>query len=342
LAPETAAPETAASETVAPEAPAPVDIDPDATAERIAALWRTPPPDEILSDEHPISSWTEGPVGVTFGPGGDDPAEPPRGADTPAWRAEASVDPDAATGDLPVVGPATPPASPSAPAGPDADGSSNGRVRRARHSRHETGEIEIPPEAAEYTAGSSAAGSTGTPSTNGHHHGPEADGHPAAAAEPATGPVQHPFAPQPSTPAAAQAPTPPASSGPDSFDVQLSERERELLARLHEELASRERLAADAPDPLLGRPPQQPPAPPGSEDTTAPRPRPQGPPPGPGRPGRPGGPGPWQGPPPGPAGTNGAGAHGAGTNGHPHGPVNGHGLPRRGDHDDQDGPPRDA
>ena len=38
------------------------------------------------------------------------------------------------------------------------------------------------------------------------------------------------------------------SSGPDSVDSQLSDRERELLARLHEELASRERLEADAPD----------------------------------------------------------------------------------------------
>ncbi|MDD7966521.1 hypothetical protein [Actinomycetospora lemnae] len=329
-------------ETVAPEAPAPVDIDPDATAERIAALWRTPPPDEILSDQHPISSWTEGPVGVTFGPDQDDPAEPPRSADVPAWRTEAPVDPDAATGDLPVVGPAPTTPPPTPPAAPD-NGSSNGRVRRARHSRSETGELEVPPEAAEYSAEYTAeypgGRPTGTSSTNGHHHGPEADGHDAARAEPATGPVQHPGGPEPTAPAAAQAPspTPPASSGPDSFDVQLSERERELLARLHEELASRERLAADAPDPLLGRPPQQPPPPPGSEDTTAPRPRPTGPHPGPGRPGRPGGPGPWQGPPPGVAGTN-----GAGTNGHPHGPVNGHGLPRRGDHDDQDGPPRDA
>jgi hypothetical protein len=113
-------------------------------------------------------------------------------------------------------------------------------------------------------------------------------------------------------------------------DVGLTpDRERELLARLHEELASRERLEADAPDPLLGpgRQPAQPPsAPPGSEDTTAPRPRPVAP-PGPGRPPQ---------PHPGPPST-----HGTGTNGH-HPGVNGHGLPRRSGHDDEDGTSRDA
>ena len=128
-----------------------------------------------------------------------------------------------------------------------------------------------------------------------------------------TGPVQRPA--ETSAPPTPPSPAPAVgSSGPDSVDSQLSDRERELLARLHEELASRERLEADAPDPLTGRP-VAPPA--GSEDATAPRPRPTGPHPGPGRP---------PGPPPGPPG---------GTNGHR--PVNGHGLPRRRDHDGEDG-----
>ena len=149
--------------------------------------------------------------------------------------------------------------------------------------------------------------------TNGHHHGSE---RPDASGDAVTGPVQRPA----DAPVAASPPTPPApapsvgSSGPDSVDSQLSDRERELLARLHEELASRERLEADAPDPLTGRPVAPPP---GSEDATAPRPRPTGPYPGPGR---------SSGPPqPGPGGSNG------------HGPVNGHGLPRRRDHDGEDG-----
>jgi hypothetical protein len=204
------------------------------------------------------------------------------------------VDPDAATGDIPVV-PADPPAT---------------RGRRSRHSRDETGAIPVPTDAAPAEAPRPAP-------TNGHHHGPEASDD---ASDLATGPMAQVGTPEP-TPA-------PASPGPDTFDSQLSERERELLARLHEELASRERLEADAPDPLLGRPGQQqpPPAPPGSEDTTAPRPRPVGPPPGPTRP-----PSPYPGPP---------SQNGTGTNGH-HPGVNGHGLPRRGDHDGEDGTSRD-
>jgi hypothetical protein len=298
------------SETVAPEAPAPVDLDAESTAERIAALWRTPPPDEILSDEHPISAWTEGPVGVTFSGGDEEPAAsaPPV---PPAPGHPVDVDPDAATGNIPVVGAAPP----YAPLPPEETSGVDGRVRRSRHSR-ETGEIAVPVEA----PGPAAPGPSPT-ATNGHHHGPEGRD---AADDMATGPVQHPGGPA----GAPEQPAPATSSpsAPDSFDSQLSERERELLARLHEELASRERLEADAPDPLLGRPPQ---APPGSEDTTAPRPRPTGPYPGPARP--PGPPAPY-----GPAGTNG---HAPGP---VNGPVNGHGLPRRHDHDDEDGPTRDA
>ncbi|WP_433032727.1 hypothetical protein [Actinomycetospora sp. CA-053990] len=136
-APEPEAP--AESETVAPEEPAPVDLDPEATAERIAALWRTPPPDEILSDEHPISSWAETSLGVSFGP--DDPLAGP----APAGP---SVDPDAATGEFPAVAaPATPPTGVDVPAtnGVDLPGANGeARVRRARHSRSETGEFEAP------------------------------------------------------------------------------------------------------------------------------------------------------------------------------------------------------
>ncbi|GLZ49291.1 hypothetical protein Acsp06_54760 [Actinomycetospora sp. NBRC 106375] len=308
-------------ETVAPEEPAPLDLDPGQTAERIAALWRTPPPDEILSDQHPISAWSEGPVAPTFGPGADEPATtavPDAPFASPA-DAPGPVDPDAATGDMPAVRAEEPPAA--------------GGGRRSRHSRNETGELAMPVEPGPGAGpGPAPTPPPIPPRTNGHHHGAE---DPGGSREPATGPMPRPGAtPEPGPP-----PRPAASSsGPDTFDSQLSERERELLARLHEELASRERLEADAPDPLLGHPgqqgrppqaPNQPPnqPPPGSEDTTAPRPRPTGPPPGPGHP---------AGPPPGPAGTNGTGA-----NGH-HGPVNGHGLPRRRDHDDEDGPPPSA
>ncbi|GAA4812878.1 hypothetical protein GCM10023200_58340 [Actinomycetospora chlora] len=308
--PEEPAPPAAPDETVAPAEPAPVDVDTEDTAERIAALWRVPPPDEILSDEHPISAWTEGPVGVTFGGDLPTPADTPAPADSAApVDGTGSVDPDAATGDIPVVRADPPPAT----------------GRRSRHSRDETGAFPVP-EASEPAP------------TNGHHHGPEAGDAvespngpdaPADTGDLATGPM-----PQVGVPAAPAL----SPSGPDSFDSQLSERERELLARLHEELASRERLEADAPDPLLGRPgpspappsqappPSRPPAPPGSEETTAPRPRPVAP-PGPGRPPQ---------PHPGPASTN-----GTGTNGH-HPGVNGHGLPRRSGHDDEDGTPRDA
>lgn len=295
-------------ETVAPEEPAPVDLDPEATAERIAALWRTPPPDEILSDEHPISSWAETSLGVSFGPGPEDPGAGSSAIAGPT-PAGPSVDPDAATGEFPAVaGPSTPATGVDVPAtnGVDLPGANGeARVRRARHSRSETGEFEAPV--------------VGTPApapparTNGHHHGVE---RPDSSGDAVTGPVQRPT----EAPAAASPPTPPSaaapvgSSGPDSVDSQLSDRERELLARLHEELASRERLEADAPDPLTGRPVAPPP---GSEDATAPRPRPTGPHPGPGRP-----PGPPQ---PGPGGGNG------------HRPVNGHGLPPRRDHDGEDG-----
>ncbi|MHC1563492.1 hypothetical protein ACR9E3_31435 [Actinomycetospora sp. C-140] len=322
-------------ETVAPEEPAPLDLDTGQTAERIAALWRTPPPDEILSDQHPISAWTEGPVAPTFGPGSDDPATaavPDAPSGTSPADAPGPVDPDAATGDIPAVPAEEPPA-----------GAAGGR--RSRHSRNETGEFAMPvepgpgagpgpapmpPPTASTPPPATPSAPATPPRTNGHHHGSE---DPGGSREPATGPMPRPGAtPEPGPP-----PRPAASSsGPDTFDSQLSERERELLARLHEELASRERLEADAPDPLLGyrgqppqapqQPPHQPPnqPPPGSEDTTAPRPRPTGPPPGPGYPAGP------------PAGTNGTGA-----NGH-HGPVNGHGLPRRRDHDDEDGQPPPA
>ena len=91
-------------ETVAPEEPAPVDLDPEATAERIAALWRTPPPDEILSDEHPISSWAETSLGVSFGPGPEDPVADAGSSAIPGPTPTApSVDPDAATGEFPAV-----------------------------------------------------------------------------------------------------------------------------------------------------------------------------------------------------------------------------------------------
>ena len=310
-APEREAPSE--PETVAPEEPAPVDFDPETTAERIAALWRTPPPDEILSDEHPLSSWAETSLGVSFGPGPEDPvADAGSSAIVGPTPAGPSVDPDAATGEFPAVaGPATPPTGVDVPATngvdlPGADGEA--RVRRARHSRSETGEFEAP-------VVETPVQPTPPARTNGHHHGSErAD----ASGDAVTGPVQRPA--EPPAPPTPPSPAPAVgSSGPDSVDSQLSDRERELLARLHEELASRERLEADAPDPLTGRPVAPPP---GSEDATAPRPRPTGPHPGPARP-----PGPPQ---PGPGGSNG------------HRPVNGHGLPRRRDHDGEDGASPDA
>ena len=301
--------------TVAPSAPDPVDLDPESTAERIAALWRTPPPDEILSDEHPISSWAETSLGVSFGPGSDEPGD---SRDRP-WEAGPvasgpSVDPDAATGDIPVVrGPATTSPGPDRAAANgthdgDLPGSNGeGRVRRARHSRSETGEFEAPDVDSSGPPPAPQAAPGPVP-TNGHHHGP---GHPDGPGDAVTGPVHRPAGASGAAASPTPPPTPPASSsGPDSVDSQLSDRERELLARLHEELASRERLEADAPDPLTGRPVAPPP---GSEDATEPRPRPTGPYPGPGRP---------PGPPP-------------GSNGHR--PVNGHGLPRRRDHDGEDG-----
>ncbi|WP_433785167.1 hypothetical protein ACQPX6_02410 [Actinomycetospora sp. CA-101289] len=307
--PEPVVPEPV-EETVEP--PAPAELDPDTTAERIAALWRTPPPDEILSDEHPLSSWTDSPLGVSFGPDGDgsSPAVPERTWEPVDAGIDMGIDMDAATGDIPIVDASSP--SPAAygvdGAAPESSMVNGARLRRSRHSRSETGEfaaqvdgqVESPP-----------------PYTNGHHHGPEsADGVGDAVTEPVHRPAP---SPAPTSPT----PTPPRpSSGPDSVDSQLSDRERELLARLHEELASRERLEAHAPDPLTGRPSGpphgMPPGPPGSEDTTAPRPRPTGPHPGPRPPG-----------PPPPSG---------GSNGH----VNGHGLPRRGDHDGEDGTPRDG
>ena len=91
-----------------------------------------------------------------------------------------------------------------------------------------------------------------------------------------------------------------ASWSPDLDDsvAQLSDRERELLARLHEELAQRER--AEGADPFAG-----PPRPP--SDRAAPPQPPQAQPPG-----NPGPRRPRPGPPPGPP---------------PGGRVNGHGLP---------------
>jgi hypothetical protein len=88
-----------------------------------------------------------------------------------------------------------------------------------------------------------------------------------------------------------------AAWSPDLDDsvAQLSDRERELLARLHEELAQRER--AEGADPFAG-----PPQPPSNRQGP-----PQPPPPGQGGPRRP-----RPGPPPGPP---------------PNGRVNGHGLP---------------
>ena len=145
------------------------------------------------------------------------------------------------------------------------------RVRRARHSRGETGEFEAPVVDTPPPSGPAAR-------TNGHHHGSE---RPDASGDAVTGPVQRPAETPARRPPPRRRPRPAVgSSGPDSVDSQLSDRERELLARLHEELASRERLEADAPDPLTGRPVAPPP---GSEDATAPRPRPTGPYPGPGR-----------------------------------------------------------
>ncbi|PVZ09404.1 hypothetical protein [Actinomycetospora cinnamomea] len=309
-APSAPQPETLAAEPegLEPPAPPPVDLDPETTAERIAALWRTPPPDEILSDEHPISAWTGSPLGVSFGT--DGPAAPGTApaetTDDRAWEPPAAVDPDAATGDIPVVGGSLVGDLPAV----EPDAVNGARLRRARHSRSETGEFEAPLDAPAPTH------------TNGHHHGPEhgdgkGHGRGHGPGDAATGPVHRPR-PSPSPPApeppAPAAPSSAPPSGPDSVDSQLSERERELLARLHEELASRERLEAGAPDPLTGRPSPGQHAPPGSEDTTAPRPRPTGPPhPGP----RPSGP-------------------------PPVGGSNGHNLPRRGDHDGEDGTPRDA
>ena len=176
-APEPEAP--AEPETVAPEEPAPVDLDPETTAERIAALWRTPPPDEILSDEHPISSWAETSLGVSFGPGAEDPLAGP----TPAGP---SVDPDAATGEFPAVaGPATPASGVDVPAtnGVDLPGANGeARVRRARHSRSETGEFEAP-------VVDTPPSPTPPARTNGHHHGSE---RPDASGDAVTGPVQRP------------------------------------------------------------------------------------------------------------------------------------------------------
>ncbi|HWN27560.1 MAG TPA: hypothetical protein VNP37_11400, partial [Actinomycetospora sp.] len=241
------------------EPPAPAELDPDTTAERIAALWRTPPPDEILSDEHPLSSWAASPLGVSFGPdGGGEPPVPER-----AWEPldPSPVDMDAATGDIPVVdgshgSDGTPPAE------PETSPANGAPLRRSRHSRSETGE---------FAAQVDAPAGTPVPYTNGHHHGPgDADGVGDAVTEPVHRPAP---SPTPANPSPAR-----PSSGPDSVDSQLSDRERELLARLHEELASRERLEAHAPDPLTGQaPPGRPQGPPGAEDTTAPRPRPTGP-----------------------------------------------------------------
>ncbi|MDF2977110.1 MAG: hypothetical protein K0S40_1838 [Actinomycetospora sp.] len=291
------APEPApAAESIEP--PAPVELDPDTTAERIAALWRTPPPDEILSDEHPISAWAESPLGVPFGPEGG--AEPPAPGRTGEPLDPSPVDMDAATGDIPVAGGSHGSAG-APPAEPESSPVDGARLRRARHSRSETGE---------FAAQADAPAETPMPYTNGHHHGSDdVDAVGDAVTEPVHRPAPSPANPSPARP----------SSGPDSVDSQLSDRERELLARLHEELASRERLEAHAPDPLTGHAPPRPPqGPPGSEDTTAPRPRPTGPHPGPRPPG-----------PPAPSG---------GSNGH----VNGHGLPRRADHDGEDGTPRDG
>lgn len=200
--------------------------------------------------------------------------------------------------------------------GHDAD---PGRVPRARHSRG--GQDGTGPDPWAGGAPPAPEPHRGPPDrpevpaasgTNGHRHAPDVE----SSVDPATEPVTFPAEAAPSGPRAWPDPGPtpeptaaettgpaeavPTAGGPprpsydDSVDSQLSERERELLARLHDELASRERLEAGTPDPLLGRR--------GPGDDGAPGGPPPGHRPGPGMP---------PGPPPGRA--------------------NGHGLPPRPD-----------
>jgi hypothetical protein len=194
--------------------------------------------------------------------------------------------------------------------GHDAHDDDPGRVPRARHSR-DGGSVGVDGTPEPRDGGPSAPGAhqgaaawpeAPAPSgTNGHRHVSDA----GSSVDPATEPVTWPAEPAASGPRQWPGPDPvpgptaaeitgPAEavpggaptrpSGPsrdDSVDSQLSERERERLARLHDELASRERLEAGAPDPLLGRRGPGDEGAPGGPPPPGYRPGPERPPPGP-------------------------------------------------------------
>lgn len=274
------------------------DLDPDAAAERIAALWREPSPVDAFDAPLPTDGLSRnllepdrpapdldaelarydarrpGPAAYTGSFGRVDDPE--------AWRS------DAVTGDLDR-------AAPRSPAPPDTEA----RIRRARrHGWDHDGDDDAP---APSDGPSDDRPSGAHDARFGAAHRPGLPGGPGFGS-----PVEVPHGAETTAPVPPVVPGPPGPSGADparpsgwsaeteeAVNSQLSDRERDLLARLHAELASRERLESGEPDPWTteregrnghahGAAPHAPaphaPAPNGPSPSPRPRPTP-GPPP---------------------------------------------------------------
>lgn len=220
----------------ASEDAAPGSLDPDEAAARIAALWRTPAPGDV--PEEPGAAGDAPVASYDWGAGrpvtGSRTAAPEESEEAPTATRSDEVDP-------------LPPGL--------------GQVRRARSSRSLEG---IEPQVRDAPVTSPATPVATTPAVepekvNGHRHD-TVDG---AQHDPPTGPdddpptepvgwtsgqgIEVPRAPETGSTGAVGLPpgSAPGSGRPDDSVPQLSERERELLVRLHEELAARERAGSD-------------------------------------------------------------------------------------------------